>query len=386
MLLSLLRAGAYVYTHATLRMGGKLMLYRPFGKTDVQVSALGFGAMRLPRDEEAAVRLIRKALDLGVNYVDTAPGYLEGLSEEYVGTALQGRREQVYLATKNPIQNASGADWRKRLDASLERLKTDYIDFYHMWSITWDIYTQRIIGPNGPLAEARKAQSEGVIRHLCFSVHDKPENIIKIIDTGEFDTMLCQYNLLDRANEGAIEHAYTRGMGVAIMGPIGGGRLATPTSAIGQAVQAGAVGTPEVALRFVLSNPYVSVALSGMTSTAMIEENARIASMEEPLSETERQVVIASLDHFAELSKLYCTGCNYCMPCPNDIAIPRVFELMNHHRIWGLTDHAVSSYQQLVKRGRGVDQCVECGVCESKCPQKIEIIRQLKECAAVLGA
>ncbi|HHT28478.1 MAG TPA: aldo/keto reductase [Firmicutes bacterium] len=362
------------------------MLYRPFGKTDVQVSALGFGAMRLPRDEEAAVRLIRKALDLGVNYVDTAPGYLEGLSEEYVGTALQGRREQVYLATKNPIQNASGADWRKRLDASLERLKTDYIDFYHMWSITWDIYTQRIIGPNGPLAEARKAQSEGVIRHLCFSVHDKPENIIKIIDTGEFETMLCQYNLLDRANEGAIEHAYKRGMGVAIMGPIGGGRLATPTSAIGQAVQAGAVGTPEVALRFVLSNPYVSVALSGMTSTAMIEENARIASMEEPLSETERQVVIASLDHFAELSKLYCTGCNYCMPCPNDIAIPRVFELMNHHRIWGLTDHAVSSYQQLVKRGRGVDQCVECGVCESKCPQKIEIIRQLKECAAVLGA
>lgn len=386
MLLSLLRAGAYVYTHATLRMGGKLMLYRPFGKTDVQVSALGFGAMRLPRDEEAAVRLIHKALDLGVNYVDTAPGYLEGLSEEYVGTALQGRREQVYLATKNPIQNASGADWRKRLDASLERLKTDYIDFYHMWSITWDIYTQRIIGPNGPLAEARKAQSEGVIRHLCFSVHDKPENIIKIIDTGEFETMLCQYNLLDRANEGAIEHAYKRGMGVAIMGPIGGGRLATPTSAIGQAVQAGAVGTPEVALRFVLSNPYVSVALSGMTSTAMIEENARIASMEEPLSETERQVVIASLDHFAELSKLYCTGCNYCMPCPNDIAIPRVFELMNHHRIWGLTDHAVSSYQQLVKRGRGVDQCVECGVCESKCPQKIEIIRQLKECAAVLGA
>lgn len=362
------------------------MLYRPFGKTGVQVSALGFGAMRLPRDEEAAVKLIHKALELGVNYVDTAPGYLNGLSEQFVGTALQGRREQVYLATKNPIENASGADWRKRLDASLERLRTDYIDFYHMWSISWDVYTQRIIGRNGPLEEARKAQAEGIIKHLCFSVHDKPENIIKLIDTGEFETMLCQYNLLDRANEGAIEHAYKRGMGIAIMGPIGGGRLATPTSAIGQVVRSGAVGTPEVALRFVLSNPYVSVALSGMTTIAMIEENARVASMEEPLSEAERRAVIASLDHFAELSKLYCTGCNYCMPCPNDVAIPRIFELMNHHRIWGLTDHAMNSYQQLVKRGRSVDQCVECGVCESKCPQKIEIIRQLKECAAVLGA
>jgi predicted aldo/keto reductase-like oxidoreductase len=210
--------------------------------------------------------------------------------------------------------------------------------------------------------------------------------MIKLIDTGEFETVLCQYNLLDRANEEAMAHARERGLGVAVMGPVGGGRLSTPSQAIGGLIGNSTVGTPEVALRFVLANPSVSVALSGMSTDEMIEQNVRIASMTQPLGADEKESIEASLLRFAELSKLYCTGCNYCMPCPMGVKIPRVFELMNLHRVWGLTDNAKSGYQKLVKKGGSVDPCVLCGNCESKCPQEIKIIEQLQECAALLGA
>jgi predicted aldo/keto reductase-like oxidoreductase len=362
------------------------MQYRPFGNTGVMVSALGFGAMRLPTEEETAVHLVQKAIDLGVNYVDTAPGYLKGQSEVFVGKAIKNIRNKVYLSTKNPIENASADDWWKRMEASLERLDTDYIDFYHMWGINWEVYSDRIVAENGPLKAARRAQEEGIIKHLCFSFHDIPENMIKLIDTGEFETVLCQYNLLDRANEEAMAHARERGLGVAVMGPVGGGRLSTPSQAIGGLIGNNSVGTPEVALRFVLANPNVSVALSGMSTDEMIEQNVRIASMTQPLGADEKESIEASLLRFAELSKLYCTGCNYCMPCPMGVKIPRVFELMNLHRVWGLTDTAKSGYQKLVKKGGSVDPCVLCGNCESKCPQEIKIIEQLQECAALLGA
>lgn len=362
------------------------MQYRPFGNTGVMVSNLGFGAMRLPTDEAVAVALIRKAIALGVNYVDTAPGYLKGLSEQYVGKALQGIRSQVYLSTKNPIENASADDWRKRLEASLQRLNIDYIDFYHMWGINWNLYTERIAVPNGPLAAARKAQSEGLIKHLSFSFHDKPENMIKLIDTGEFETVLCQYNLLDRANEDAMAYAREKGLGVAVMGPVGGGRLAAPSAAISSMLGTSHAATPEVAMRFVLSNPNVSVALSGMSTDAMVEENVRIASMTEPLSSDEKNSVAMALQRLTELSKLYCTGCNYCMPCPNGVQIPRVFELMNLHRVWGLTEHAKAGYRKLLDKGGSVDDCILCGNCETKCPQKLQITDQLKECAELLGA
>jgi predicted aldo/keto reductase-like oxidoreductase len=349
------------------------------------VSALGFGAMRLPTEEEIAVKLLRQAIDLGVNYVDTAPKYLGGLSEKYVGKALQGIRSQVYLSTKNSVDNASGDDWRKRLESSLETLNTDYIDFYHMWGINWNQYLERIAVPNGPLVAARRALDEGLIKHLSFSFHDKPENMIRLIDTGEFETVLCQYNLLDRANEAAIAYAREKGLGVAIMGPVGGGRLATPSSAIGSML-GNTVATPEVALRFVLANPNVTIALSGMGTSDMVEQNVRVASMTEPLSTVEKDSVESSLRRLSDLAKLYCTGCNYCLPCPTGVQIPRIFELMNLHRVWGLTDNAKAGYRRLVKKGGSVDPCVQCGNCEEKCPQEIKIIEQLQECEALLGA
>ncbi len=374
------------------------MQYRKFGNTGVEISALGFGAMRLPSkhvdgkqmfDEEEGVRVIRRAFELGVNYVDTAPYYCDAQSEVIVGKALKGWRDKVYLSTKNPIENASGADWRKRLESSLKKLDVDSIDFYHMWGINWESYEKEIDVPDGPLTEANKAREEGLIRHISFSFHDKPENLIRIAETGCFESVLCQYNLLDRANEDAIARARELGLGVVIMGPVGGGRLGAPSEVIRKLMPGKTASTAELALRFVLSNPNVSCALSGMGSVAMVEENARVASDASPLSADELERINASMDENRKLAELYCTGCNYCMPCPQGVNIPLNFQVMNYHKVYGITEYAKGQYAAIGTndwmKGKQASECIECGLCEEKCPQKIEIRRQLKETAEALG-
>lgn len=372
------------------------MLYREFGKTGVKVSALGFGAMRLPMveingkkvvDDDKTIPMIHRAFELGVNYIDTAPYYCDSLSEITVGKALKGYRDKVYLSTKNPIEDASGDHFRERLEKSLKKLDMDYIDFYHMWGINLDAYKKNIDVKNGPMEAARKAKEEGLIKHISFSFHDDPENMKKIIDTGNFETVLCQYNLLDRSNEDSIKYAHEHGLGVVIMGPVGGGRLGAPSDVIKNMLGGKVKSTAEMALRFVLANPNVTIALSGMNTMEMVEENAKVASIEGPLTAEEMNKVAEMLEENKKLSELYCTGCNYCMPCPQGINIPLIFRLMNYNRVYGLKDYAVSEYSHL-KNNKDKDldasHCVECATCESKCPQHLNIIDQLKESARAL--
>jgi predicted aldo/keto reductase-like oxidoreductase len=374
------------------------MQYREFGKTGLKISALGFGAMRLPYDQkngktiydvDQGIQIIRRALELGVNYVDTAPDYCDGESEIIVGQAIKGWRDKILLSTKNSIDDSSGSHWRERLEKSLRRLDESVIDFYHMWGIGRKTYDKSINVPDGPLEAAFQAKSEGLIRHLSFSFHDQPENMIYLADTGYFESVLCQYNLLDRANETAIAHARSRGLGVVIMGPVAGGRLGAPSAEIQSLLPGKVSSSAELALRFVLANPDVSCALSGMGSLAMVEENARVASDESPLTPGERAGIEASLAEMQKMAELYCTGCKYCMPCPNGVNIPLNFELMNARRVYGLTDYARRRYREIGQNdwtpGKKADACTECGLCEAKCPQSIAIRRQLKDTAAVLG-
>ena len=223
-----------------------------------------------------------------------------------------------------------------------------------MWGISWKQYQERIDVKRGPLAAARRAQREGLIRHLSFSFHDSPDALIRLIDSGHFESMTVQYNLLDRANEPGIAHARERGLGVVIMGPVGGGRLAAFSPEINRLVPGGARSTPELALRFVLSNPGVCVALSGMSSVQMVEENVATASRVEPLSDDERVRMGQALDEIRKLADLYCTGCGYCLPCPNDVNIPKNFEYMNYHRLYGLQGLCAAGLRQpRASRGSG---------------------------------
>ena len=370
------------------------MQYRGFGRIGTQVSALGFGAMRLPQrdgrvDEAAAIACIHRAFELGVNYIDTAHGYHKGESEVVVGRALKGWREKVTLSTKNPSREKTGDAWREKFDQSFERLDAERIDVLHFHYMSYQEFMDLLAGPGQALEMVRKLQDEGLVGRVAFSSHDKPENIAKLVQTGEFDSMTVQYNILDRSNEEVIALAHEKGMGVVIMGPVGGGRLVAPSEAIQGMLERDVRSTPEMALRFVLSNPGVSVAISGMNTIAQVEENCATASDDTPMTEQERERVQQILVQNQELAKLYCTGCDYCMPCPNEVNIPENFRIMNMHRVWGLTDHAKARYAKLGQpgakpEGLKAEECKECGTCEPKCPQKIPIMEQLKETALAL--
>jgi predicted aldo/keto reductase-like oxidoreductase len=381
------------------------MQYRPFGKTGAQVSILGYGAMRLPTiedgtcDIEKSVPLLRRGIDLGINYIDSAYLYIKGTSEVAVGQAIKGYdRESLYLATKIPAhgdEDAQADVWRGKLEESLRRFDTDYIDFILFHGLRWSEFQEHVSKPGMALDEARKAQAEGLVRHVCFSSHDTTENVVKLIDTGEFAAMLLQYNFLDRHNEPAIARAEEKGMGVAIMGPVAGGRLATPQGVVVDEEGLLEVKTPELALRFVWSNPGVSVALSGMNELSQIEENVA-AVQRAQMDEAEIAEIARLIEKNERLADLYCTGCGYCLPCPNEVNIPENFRYMNWYRIWGLEAEAKKAYANLSEEGTWgpwagrieglrAEACAQCGECEPKCPQNIPIIEQLQEVAETLG-
>lgn len=205
------------------------MIYRKFGNTGIEISALGFGCMRLPEidlgdekwdmDYDKCTEMLKQGYELGINYFDTAPFYCHHNSEIAVGRGIKEFREKVYLSTKCPMDKIkNGADFRAQLQTSLDKLDTDYIDFYHFWGINKGVFDDIIIKYN-IIEEALKLKEEGIIRHISFSFHDVPENIKYIIDNApQMETMLVQYNLLDRKNEEWIDYAKSKGLGVVAMG------------------------------------------------------------------------------------------------------------------------------------------------------------------------
>jgi len=331
-------------------------------------------------DEDRAIAMIRRAFELGVNYIDTALFYCDGQSEVTVGKALKGGRDRVILSTKYPFNGG----FRETLETQLGKLDTGRIDFYHFHGIGQSFFAHE--RHDEAVEGALKAKEEGLIGHLSFSFHDKPEVMMKLVDLGIFSSVLCQYNLLDRANEEALAYARSRGLGTAVMGPVGGGRISGMPPEVAERYGLRVKSSAELALRFVMSNPNVNVALSGMSTIEQVEENAAIASNAAPLSESEREGIRAAMEENQQMADLYCTGCNYCGPgCPQEIVIPKIFQLMNYHRVYGLTEYARREYSG-IPEGRRASDCVECGACEESCPQKIEIRRQLKECHAALAA
>jgi predicted aldo/keto reductase-like oxidoreductase len=352
--------------------------------------------MRLPMrgksvDREKALPLFERAYALGVNYFDTGKFYCDGDSERTVGEALKGMdRSRVYLSTKYAMQRHTADDLRARFEQSLTELDQDYVDFYHLWGISWKSFTEELSIPGGPVEAFVRLKEQGAIRHLSFSFHSAPEDIPKLVDTGLFDTMLCQYNLLDRKNEGGIKYAATKGLGVAIMGPVGGGRLGSPSEVVSRLLpDQSRVSSPELALRFVLSNPSVSMALSGMSTLEQVEQNVTTVTRDEHLATPELEAINRSALENQRMMDLYCTGCKYCEPCPADVNISEVFRAMNYHEVWDLKEYARGQYAAIGSNqwlpGKRADACTECGDCETKCPQRIAIREQLKQCHRVLG-
>lgn len=374
------------------------MIYRSFGKLNYKVTQLGFGAMRFPEkeiggktvvDRDASIALLQEGVSRGLNFFDTHPLYCLGESEQVLGEALLGLREKVLIQTKCSLwkELEPGEYWRDSLDRSLANLRCDFIDFYIAHALRWETFQQK---GKDFLDMIRRAKDEGIIGHTGFSSHDKPENVMKLLEVEEFECMTIQYNLVDRQYEKCIETAAKKGMGVTIMGPVAGGILEKLPRGKKKIKPRKILTVPEMALRFVLHNPHISCAISGMSTPRQLEENFNTAFSPDPLTKGDYHKILRSFDELKGLANLYCTRCGYCLPCPQNINISGVFYAMNLLRVYGARDQAEFFYSLFTKPDkdgmkRDPSVCVECGECEKKCPQKIRIIPQLKEALELFG-
>ena len=359
-----------------------VMKHTILGKTGLRVSRLGFGCMRLPMaadgkvDRSQAIPMLQKAVELGVNYFDTAIGYCHGDSQRVLGEAMEGRRDRVILSTKNHLHEASADTWWGRLEESLKFLRTDHLDVYNLHGMTWNTWVQHIDTPNGKIRLLQRARDEGLIRHICCSVHDTAEALVKLGKTGLIESITLQYNLLDRSLDEAIYRLKEMNIGVVVMGPVGGGRLGVDSDRIRELTGHRVQNTTEAALRFVLAHPGVCVALSGMSTLAMLDENVRIVADKEPFTAGEIAQIDDEVKSVREKRGVACTACGYCLPCAAGVDIPDNFGIYNEYTIYGLKPNAQNAYAGLT--GKAV-RCTECGACLPKCPQKINIPHMLQK-------
>jgi hypothetical protein len=367
------------------------MIYRTLGRTGLKVSQLGFGAMRLPMtgegderrvDDSLAIPMIHRAFEGGVNYIDTAVGYCARDSQRCVGDALDGWRGQVVVSTKNHYYGEDESEWWQNLEDSLRLLKVESIDIYNMHGANWKRWQEAIEPRVGKWMT--QALDQGLIKHICCSFHDDNEGLKKIVNTGFVESITLQYNLFDRSLAEGIALAHEKGLGVVVMGPVAGGRLGAHSDVLTDLVP-GISAVPDLALRFVLANPNVTVALSGMSTMEHVEQNLASCTGEVNLSPEDQAAIAEHLDRLKEMAELYCTGCKYCQPCPQEVAIPKIFDRYNLGRVYGLWDVARQQYAAIRpdgpgwQRGQKADACTDCGACEDKCPQNIPIRQQLKD-------
>jgi len=385
------------------------MQFRSFGRLDYAPSALGFGAMRLPVvdgahdriDREAARELLVRAVEGGVNYVDTAYNYHGGTSEEWLGWALRGGlRERVKIATKLPSWKVEHADdFDRLLDEQLERLGTG-IDFYLLHSLDEDTWRDNVLAHN-VLGAAERALADGRIGHFGFSFHDRYEVFELILGgTDLWEFCQIQYNFMDeehQAGRRGLELAAGRGLAVVVMEPLRGGQLARPTPAAAEAWAAGLAelrsagrrppeSPVEWALRWLWDQPEVALLLSGMSTLEQVEQNLRHAGRAGiGVMTPEEQTVIARVRAaYRESTPIPCTGCKYCLPCPNKVAIPDILALYNDAVAYADVEGARTRYTWLDEETRA-QSCTACGECEDRCPQGIAIAGWLEKAQGFLA-
>jgi len=380
------------------------MQYREFGKRGAKVSALGFGMMRLPTldhkamskqiDIDKTTRMVRHAIDEGVNYIDTAYPYHRGRSESVLGKILKdGYREQIMLATKSPVWLIKKSkDFDTYLDQQLRRLKTDHIDFYLFHGLNGNSWKKKIL-KHGLLKRAIAAQKAGKIANIGFSFHDDLKAFKKIVD-GFDGWSFCQiqYNYMDTDNQAGTEglrYAASKGLGVVIMEPLLGGRLSEPPRQIREILRAkGARISPsDLALQWIWNQPEVSVVLSGMSTMAQVKANLRSADRSGvgTFGSDRLELVRRVKKRYAEMRPIPCTKCGYCMPCPNGVDIPKNFEEYVDAFIHQDPELGRATYNRFFTPKMRASSCKQCRKCEEKCPQKIRISEWMPEVHQVLG-
>lgn len=371
------------------------MLYKKWEKTGDELSILGFGAMRLPVlenddskiDEVKAVSMIRKAVDQGVNYLDTAWPYHGGNSELICAKVMKdGYRDKINIATKMPSWEVETVDDMDRiLDEQLKKLEVECIDYYLLHTLTHDYWAKyRKLDYKSFLL---KAKNEGKIRNIGFSYHDDRDLFKEIIDDFNWDFVQIQLNYLDenyQAGLSGAEYAHAKGIRVIVMEPLRGGMLACePPEGVKRIMDEASIQrTPaEWALRYLWDKPEISMILSGMTTDEQMRENLHTASTapEGHLTEEEKGIITGMKEFYLNKIRVNCTNCRYCLPCPSNVYIPELFWAYNHDAIFDDFGKAKFWTTGFIKEEQRASKCVECGICEDHCPQKIPIRVHLKE-------
>ena len=376
------------------------MKYRDFGKLNIKGSAFGLGCMRFngegsqgsPANTEKAIELIRKAIDGGVTYLDTAFVYLDQTSETILGKALQdGYRDKVTIATKMPIDRVHNREEMENMfESELKKLQTDHIDFYLMHGINkekWELAKER--GVDKFFNELKAA---GKIRFKCFSFHGPYDEFEYIINDYDWDMVQIQYNFMDVENQAGtkgLELAGRLGIPVVIMEGLLGGRLANAPDNVQALYDAFPVkrSAVEWAFRWLCNHKEIATVLSGCNEMEQVEDNLRIFDTVEVgcMDEAELKLMDDVRAAYKSRTKIGCTGCRYCMPCPNGVSIPEVFRLWNESSLYGTDPKSGWDYKRLVDNGATPENCIECGACEAACPQYLPIIESLKDAWAYIN-
>lgn len=362
------------------------MEYVQYGKTGMKVSRFGLGCMRFPSDEKEAIKMVRYAIDNGVNYLDTAFVYKD--SEIITGKALKdGYRNKIYLATKSPIWNIEKyEDFEKYLDEELIRLGTDHIDVYLLHNMNHG-HWEKVKKFDG-LTFLDKMIEKGKISHKAFSIHNTLEAFKEIVDSYDWEMAQIQLNILDVKQQVGLEgliYAANKGLATVIMEPLRGGYILNTVPEEAQVLidqYPEKRSLVEWCFRWLYNMPEVSVILSGTSTLQQLKDNLKIFEYPTPnvMSEEDLNLIKMIREAYEAKKSIGCTGCRYCMPCPQGVAIPEIFKLYNSQQL--MKSHVIDAvvYQSnLVPAGTGADQCVSCGICTENCPQTLSIPELLKQ-------
>ncbi len=334
------------------------MEYRILGKTGLKISRLGFGGIPIQKiDAERTKPLMAQLMAAGVNYIDTARGYT--VSEEYLGYALQGIREHFVLATKSMARTAEAME--KDIDLSLEKLQTNYIDLYQIHNPNAkDI--EAVQAPGGALEALKKAKADGKIGHIGITLH-AVELFEKAVELPWVETIMFPYNIVETQGEALIAKCAEKNIGFICMKPLAGGAIDDATTA----------------LRFIAANSNVTVVIPGMAEEKEIQQNVAAISNTAPLTDAE-QAKIKEIRAF--LGTNFCRRCNYCAPCAAGINIPAIFLFEGYYSRYNLKEWAVQRYATVAKKA---SDCMECGICETRCPYNLPIRQMMKKAKEVFG-
>ena len=353
---------------------------RTLGRTGMEVTRLGYGAIKLPRvSEEVAADLLNRAIDLGVNFIDTARGY--GDSEAKVGQVMAKRRDEVYLASK--VIRRSRKEAEEDVATSVKLLRTDHVDLYQIHDVSTRESYEQAVGPGGALEAVRAARDKSRVRFIGVSGHDL-DILMEAVETGWFDTVQASYNLANAAAAEKLQpRAQALNMGVINMKPLAGGNLLKPMEWREDEDAPKYDVTADAALRFAMTNPHVTVVIPGMQAMEEVEENVAIAERFTPMPQEEAERL---MDMARSLGEGFCRGCNYCQPCSAEIDISGILQTLGYRKRfqgdWDFTHRMRMKYASFDKT---VDDCLDCEECEGRCPFKLPIREMLAEAKETFG-